>query len=120
VYAARVPSTAVITPRRRSAGPSRPPLAPDLDAAEALLLAAQVKALADPTRLRILDVLRKAAPHAICQCDLTPLFDMSQQALSKHLKILTGAGVIGSERRGVWRYYFISPGGLERIRSWLS
>jgi ArsR family transcriptional regulator len=83
-------------------------------------LAAVFKALADPTRLRIVDALRKAAPEAICQCELTPLFDMSQQALSKHLKVLTSAGVIGSERRGLWTYYFMSPEGLEEVQSWLS
>ena len=67
-----------------------------------------VKALADPTRLRIVDTLRKAAPEAICQCELLPLFDMCQPALAKHLKVLVGAGVIGSERRGLWAYYFLS------------
>ena len=79
-----------------------------------------IKALADPTRLQIVDALRKAAPEAVCQCELTPLFPMSQQALSKHLKVLTAAEILGSERRAVWRYYFVLPDALERIHSWLS
>jgi ArsR family transcriptional regulator len=95
-------------------------IACELGSAQARMLAMQAKALADPTRLRIVDVLRRAAPRALCQCELMPLFEMSQQALSKHLRILTGAGVIASERRGVWTYYSHVSGGLEEIRSWLA
>jgi len=110
----------VMSPRERQAGGCcSPVVVPDLGPARALELAARFKALADPTRLRIVDALRKAAPEAICQCELTPLFDMSQQALSKHLKVLTTAGVIGSERRGLWTYYFMFPDGLEEVQSWL-
>jgi ArsR family transcriptional regulator len=83
-------------------------------------LAAAVKALADPTRLRIVDALRKAAPEAICQCELTPLFDLSQQALSKHLNVLCEAEVIVRERRGLWTYYFLPPDELRELRSWLA
>ena len=50
-----------------------------------------------------------SAPEALCQCELLPLFDMSQPALAKHLKVLVGAGVIGTERRGLWAYYFLLP-----------
>jgi ArsR family transcriptional regulator len=111
----------VISPRERQpAGCCAPAVLPDLSAGRAVELAAVVKALADPTRLRLVDALRKASPEAICQCELTPLFDMSQQALSKHLKVLTTAGVIGSERRGLWTYYFVSPDGLKEVQSWLS
>ncbi len=93
---------------------------PRLTNAAAADLAVILKALADPTRLLIVDALRTAAPEAICQCELTPLFDMSQQALSKHLKVLTSAGVVGSERRGLWTYYFVIAEGLEEITAWLS
>lgn len=110
-----------MSPRERQVGGyCSPVVVPDLDVPQALELAATIKALADPTRLRIVDALRKAAPEAICQCELTPLFDMSQQALSKHLKVLTSAGVVGSERRGLWTYYFVSLDGLEEVRAWLS
>jgi ArsR family transcriptional regulator len=57
-----------------------------------------VKALA--TRLRIVDAIRKADPEAICQCELLRMFDMSQAAVAKHLKVLVTAGVLASERRG--------------------
>jgi ArsR family transcriptional regulator len=93
---------------------------PNLGADGARDLASTLKAIADPTRLRIVDVLRKASPQAICQCELTPLFAMSQQALSKHLKVLVAAGIVGSERRGLWTYYYLSPNGLEEVSSWLS
>jgi ArsR family transcriptional regulator len=111
----------VLSPRGRVAGGCCTPVVhPRLDAAGAAALAATAKALADPTRLRIVDALRTSAPEAVCQCELVPLFDMSQQALAKHLKVLVAARVIGSERRGLWTYYFVSPTGLEALRAWLS
>ena len=108
----------VITERVR--GCSTALVEPDLEPAEATRLAALVKALADPTRLRIVDALWKAAPEAICQCELLPLFEMSQPALAKHLKLLVGAGVIGTERRGLWAYYFLVEDGIDLLREWLA
>lgn len=94
---------------------------PDLRAEAAVELAQVVKALADPTRLRIVDALRKGAPEAVCQCELIPLFDMSQPALSKHLKVLVAAGVIGSERGGAWTYHYIpETSRIEELIAWLS
>jgi len=111
----------VLTPRRRQAGGCcAPAVVPELTAERAEGLAAVVKALGDPTRLRIVDALRTAAPEALCQCELLPLFDMSQPALAKHLKVLVAAGVIGSEKRGVWTYYFLTPGGMKELERWLS
>jgi ArsR family transcriptional regulator len=114
-------SLPVLTPRERVAGGCcTPAAAPDVGEDEAARLATIAKALADPTRVRILDALRKSAPEAPCQCELVPLFDMSQQALSKHLNVLVGAGVVGSARRGLWTYYFILPGALEELKAWLN
>jgi ArsR family transcriptional regulator, arsenate/arsenite/antimonite-responsive transcriptional repressor len=111
----------VLSPReRRVGGCCAPVVQPDLSVDAALDLAVVVKALADPTRLRIVDVLRKSAPEALCQCELLPLFDMSQPALAKHLKVLVGAGVVGSERRGLWAYYFVLPDALKEFHAWLS
>ena len=111
----------VITPReRQSGGCCEAVVEPDLAPEAAAELASVVKALADPTRLRIVDALRKSAPEAICQCELLPLFDMSQPALSKHLKVLVNAGVIGTERRGLWAYYYVNPESLEELSTWLS
>lgn len=111
----------VITPRERQAGGCCVAVVvPDLQPQEAVGLAVLVKALADPTRLRIVDAVRKSAPQALCQCELLPLFEMSQAAVAKHLKVLTGAGVLGAERRGAWIYYYMRPEALEELRAWLS
>jgi ArsR family transcriptional regulator len=111
----------VLSPReRRAGGCCAPVVVPDLSAERAAELATVAKALADPTRLRIVDAVRKAAPEALCQCELVPLFDMSQPGLAKHLRVLVGAGVLGSERRGAWTYYFLDPDALEELSTWLS
>ena len=111
----------VISPRERQAGGCcAAPVVPDLGEEAAVELAAVVKALADPTRLRIVDALRKAAPEAICQCELLPLFEMSQPALAKHLRVLVGAGVVESERRGLWTYYYVRPEALKELTTWLT
>jgi ArsR family transcriptional regulator len=111
----------VLSPRERQAGGCcTAAVEPDVTAAAAARLARVAKALADPTRLRIVDVLRKSAPEALCQCELVPLFDMSQPALSKHLKVLVGAGVIGTERRGLWAYYYVLPDATKELSAWLS
>lgn len=93
---------------------------PDLSAEQAADLARVAKALADPTRLRIVDAVRTSAPEALCQCELLPLFSMSQAGLAKHLKVLVDAGILTSERRGTWTYYYTRPGGTEDLISWLS
>jgi len=82
-------------------------------------LVATVTALADPVRLRIVDVLRRQAGE-VCVCDLQALFDISQPTLSHHLKKLRDAGVAGVVRRGQWAYYSLNPDALEELTAWLS
>ncbi|MBA2348239.1 MAG: helix-turn-helix transcriptional regulator [Solirubrobacterales bacterium] len=111
----------VLSPRRRQDRGCRllaPP--PDVTPEVARRLAGVAKALGHPTRLQIVDVIRKAAPEAVCQCELTPLFAMSQPALAKHLKVLLTAGVLESERRGTWTYYYARTGGMEELTAWMS
>jgi ArsR family transcriptional regulator, arsenate/arsenite/antimonite-responsive transcriptional repressor len=112
----------VLSPRARHAGGCCEPLVkPSLTPERAVAVAAVAKALGDPTRLRIVAALRTAAPEAVCQCELVPLFDMSQPGLAKHLKVLVGAGVVSSERRGAWTYYFIPRDStLEALIAWLT
>ena len=111
----------VLSPRRRqSGGCCATPAQPSVDVRQASALAAVAKALGDPTRLRIVDAVRRAAPEAVCQCELVPLFSMSQPALAKHLKVLVAAGVLESQRRGTWTYYYVRDGGLEELTKWLS
>jgi ArsR family transcriptional regulator, arsenate/arsenite/antimonite-responsive transcriptional repressor len=107
--------------RKRPAGEPccEPFVEPETSVAEAERLAAVAKALADPIRLRILDVLRRH-PGKACVCELIPLFDVSQPTVSHHLKVLREAGVVGVERRGLWAYYYVIPESIEELRSWLS
>lgn len=114
-------SPPVLSPRQRNApGCCVAPAAPSLDGEQTTSLARVAKALGDPTRLRIVDVIREAAPEAVCQCELLPLFAISQPALAKHLRVLVDAGILASERRGTWTYYYGRTGGLEELTSWLS
>jgi len=110
----------VITPRERTGAACCAPAPTTLGEEAAEQLATVVKALAHPARLRIVDALRTKAPEAICQCEFQPLFEMSQPALAKHLKVLIEAGVLGSERRGLWAYYYLRPDALKELSAWLS
>jgi ArsR family transcriptional regulator, arsenate/arsenite/antimonite-responsive transcriptional repressor len=79
-------------------------LAPPLPDREADDLAALYKALADPTRLQMLHLL-KATTEPICVCDFTAAFDLGQPTVSHHLGKLKAAGLIVSFKRGVWAFY---------------
>jgi ArsR family transcriptional regulator len=96
-----------------------PVVYPDVERAHAERMAAIAKALGDPVRLQLVDVLRKHAGK-VCVCELVPLFDISQPTLSHHLKKLREAGIVDSERRGLWAYYYVLPDALEELTSWLS
>lgn len=74
--------------------------------------AALFKALSDPARVRIVNVL--ARNEAVCVCDLTPAVGLSQPTVSHHLKKLVQAGLLKREQRGVWAYYSLDRAALER------
>jgi ArsR family transcriptional regulator, arsenate/arsenite/antimonite-responsive transcriptional repressor len=96
-----------------------PVVYPDVDRDEATRMAAVAKALGDPVRLQLIDVLRKHAGK-VCVCELVPLFDLTQPTVSHHLKVLRAAGLVGSEREGLWAYYYVIPGALKELSAWLS
>jgi ArsR family transcriptional regulator len=96
-----------------------PVVYPDIERKQAVRMAEIAKALGDPIRLQLVDVLRKHAGE-VCVCELVPLFDVSQPTLSHHLKKLREAGIVGSERRGLWAYYYVKPNALEELTKWLS
>jgi ArsR family transcriptional regulator, arsenate/arsenite/antimonite-responsive transcriptional repressor len=96
-----------------------PVVYPDVARDRALRMAEVAKALGDPIRLQLVDVLRKHAGK-VCVCELVPLFDISQPTLSHHLKKLRAAGIVDSERRGLWAYYYVLPDVLEELSRWLS
>jgi ArsR family transcriptional regulator len=95
-----------------------PVVYPDIERDEAERMAQVAKALGDPIRMQLVDVLRKH-PGQACVCELVPLFDLSQPTVSHHLKVLRDAGIVGSERRGLWAFYYVEPDALEELYSWL-
>jgi ArsR family transcriptional regulator, arsenate/arsenite/antimonite-responsive transcriptional repressor len=97
----------------------QPVVYPDVERQEAERVAAVAKALADPVRLQLVDVLRKHAGK-VCVCELVPLFDLSQPTVSHHLKILRQAGIVDSERQGLWAYYYVNPEALQELSAWLA
>ena len=96
-----------------------PVVYPDVERRGAERMAVVAKALGDPIRLQLVDVLRKHAGK-VCVCELTPLFDVGQPTVSHHLKVLRDAGIVDSERRGLWAYYYVRPDALEELTTWLS
>src|SRR5947207_10456186 len=96
-----------------------PVVYPDVERAQAARMAEVAKAVGDPVRLQLVDVLRKYAGK-VCVCELVPLFDISQPTLSHHLKKLRDAGIVDSERRGLWAYYYVLPDALQELSSWLA
>src|SRR6188472_351633 len=106
--------------KRRAGERCREPVVhPDLERSEAIRLAKVAKAIGDPVRLQLIDVLRKHAGR-VCVCELVPLFDISQPTLSHHLKKLREAGLVDSERRGLWAYYYVRTDALKELAAWLS
>src|SRR3954447_10239748 len=96
-----------------------PVVYPDIDQEAARRMGTIAKALGDPIRMQLVDVLVKHAGE-VCVCELVPLFDLSQPTVSHHLKVLREAGIVGPERRGLWAYYYVNPDSLEELSTWLS
>jgi ArsR family transcriptional regulator len=86
-----------------------PVVHPDVDRELAVDMARLAKALGDPIRIQLLDVLRKHAGK-VCVCELVPLFEVSQPTVSHHLKVLRDAGLVE---------YYVLPGGLDALASWI-
>jgi ArsR family transcriptional regulator len=95
-----------------------PAVQPSLPAEEASVIAAQFRALADPTRVQIVTMLAEHAGE-VCVCDITSNFDLDQSTISHHLRLLRQAGIIDVVRHGVWAYYFLRPGALAPIHQLL-
>ena len=74
------------------------------------------KALADETRLNI--VRRLAEEGEVCACNLA-CCDLAQSTVSHHLKVLREAGLVNTDKRGLWVYYSLNRERLEAVRSWL-
>src|ERR1700688_974676 len=95
-----------------------PVVYPDVERLQAERIARIAKALGDPVRPPLVDVLRQHAGK-VCVCELVPLFDLAQPTVSHHLKVLREAGIVDSEREGLWAYYYVIPDALKELSAWL-
>ncbi len=86
-----------------------------LSADAALELAGTLKAIADPTRLRLLSLIQAHEGGEACVCDLTTPVGLTQPTISHHLKVLLEAGLVTRSRRGTWAYYRAVPDRLAAL-----
>lgn len=80
-----------------------------MSAERAEQVAALLKALADPVRLRLVSLIASSPTGEACVCDLNEAFDQTQATISHHLKVLHSAGVVDRDKRGVWVWYAVRP-----------
>jgi ArsR family transcriptional regulator len=94
----------------------RSPLAGEpLSAQQAAELAGLLKAIADPTRLRLLSLITAHVDGQACVCELTEPLGLTQPTVSHHLKVLHDAGLVTRSRRGTWVYYRTVPHRLAAL-----
>lgn len=84
-----------------------------LDADSADRLALVLKALAEPTRLRLVSLVAASEDGRACVCDLTTPVGLSQPTVSHHLKVLVDAGILAREQAGRWAYYRVVRSALD-------
>ncbi len=87
----------------------------ELSPQRAAVLADAFKALGDPVRLRILNLLLTAPEGEVCACDLVDPVGRSQPTVSHHLKVLREVGLVTADRRGTWIFYSVVPERLEAL-----
>ncbi|GAB3849521.1 ArsR/SmtB family transcription factor [Dactylosporangium cerinum] len=105
----------------KTAMPATSPLAGEpIERADAERLAGVLKAIADPARLQLLSLIQSAPEGEASVSDLTPPLDLSQPTVSHHLRILTEAGLLEREKRGVWAYYRLVPSTIAGIAELLT
>jgi ArsR family transcriptional regulator, arsenate/arsenite/antimonite-responsive transcriptional repressor len=97
-----------------------PLLREPITASQANQLARLLKALADPTRLRLVSMVAAHEGGEACVCDLTEPLGLTQPTISHHLKILVDAGIFTRDKRGVWAYYALVPSAMNALSSVLS
>jgi ArsR family transcriptional regulator len=91
-----------------------------LSAEAAAELAGLLKAIADPTRLRLLSLIQAHEGGEACVCDLTAPVGLSQPTVSHHLRVLLDAGLVTKTKRATWAYYRAVPDRLAAIAAVLS
>ena len=93
-----------------------PPLDTGLSVAEADQLAAALRILADPARLRLLSMIASAPEGRACVCELVEPLGLGQPTVSHHLKVLHSAGLLEREKKGPWVYYGLAPAPLRWLQ----
>jgi ArsR family transcriptional regulator, arsenate/arsenite/antimonite-responsive transcriptional repressor len=83
-------------------------------------LAAVLKALADPVRLRLLSMIAAHEGGEACVCDLTEPLGLTQPTVSYHLKTLAEAGFLTRSKRATWAFYTLVPGSLDAVAKTLA
>jgi ArsR family transcriptional regulator len=94
----------------------RPVFGTSLTDADAGDIAAALRVVADPARLRLLSLISGTEGGEACVCDLTESLGLSQPTVSHHLKVLGDAGLVQREQRGRWAYFRVVPERLELLR----
>jgi len=106
-----------VTPAAACSSPLvQEPIAPG----QADTLARRLKALADPSRLRIISIVAAHHDAEACVCDITEQLELSQPTISHHLKVLVDGGFLTRSKRGTWSYYRLVPGSLDAVAGVLS
>jgi len=88
--------------------------APSLSDEEADATAALFRVLADPARVKIMNLLA-TSDEPVCACEFEPALRLSQPTVSHHLKKLTEAGLLEREQRGKWAYFSLTPDASSRL-----
>lgn len=91
-----------------------------MDVMQAEALAGVLKAIAEPTRLRLLSLVAAHEGTEACVCDLTDPVGLSQPTVSHHLRVLVEAGLLEREQRGRWAYYRLIPDALQTLAQLLA
>lgn len=119
------PESIILEPKRQARQPCCEPLDLRLSDAQAKDAADLFKALADPTRLHILDALTRRS-GLVCVCDFEGVVGLpdeqtgqrpKQSTISHHLKVLRDVGLVGYEKQGLWVYYYVHRERLAEIQS---
>jgi ArsR family transcriptional regulator len=92
-----------------------PKFVPTLTEEDAVVQARLLKALADPTRLRILSLLSRHEGE-VCVFEIVESFTLEQPTISHHLRILRDAGLVDCRKKGLWAYYYVRRDALTRAR----
>ena len=113
-------TAATVQPPGSTSTPSASLLKEPITAPQAADLAQLLKALADPTRLRLVSMVAAHEDGEACVCELTEPLGLTQPTISHHLKVLIDAGILTRNKRGVWAYYALVPGALDALAAVLT